>query len=263
MGSKLFSKQSIHVGFFVLAVAMGIPAHATEVGQILVCYACQNSGNPAIDAALTANPGVASDGILFAFVNSSSSAIAGGLFSVSNASPADSFIVPTIAAGSTYILVPGVTSDSGVHASGGLFGLTGVQDTSDGAGGVSDSSMFSLTGFYNSLAITSTTAGTSTAVPGTFTAGDPGLIHPFRDNPANGSTSFLGLGPSGDGGCSNCYFGEVATLDTPATNATPEPGTPVLLVTGLGAMAWFAHGAKRRIKPLEGVTPDGPPPAYS
>ena len=73
--------------------------------------------------------GVASDGLLFAFVNTSASAITGGIFSVSNSSPVDSFVVPALAAGGTYILIPGVTNDSGVHPAGGLFGATGVKDT--------------------------------------------------------------------------------------------------------------------------------------
>lgn len=228
---------------FALAALLGAaaaPAHAAQVGQILVCYACQNTGNATIDAALTANPGVASDGLLFAFVNTSASNITGAHFS-ENGTPADSFALPTITAGSTYILIPGVTDDGGTHLAGGLFKTTGVMDTSDGAGGVNDSTAFTFTGLDNALAVTSTTAGTSTTVPGTFTAGDPGLIQPFRGNPTGGSTSFLGLGPSGDGGCSNCYYGLVATLDTPNLTGVPEPGTPALLITGLGVIGWMAR----------------------
>jgi hypothetical protein len=182
----------------VLLALVALPAHASQIGTISVCYACQNTGDPLIDAALAANPGVASDGILFAFKDTSGFAITGGVFSLSGTSPADSFIVPTIAAGGEFIFIPGITSDGGIHPAGGLFGATGVMDTSDGSGGVTDSSIFRFTGISNALAVSSLTAGSSTAIAGTFTAADPGLFKPWI-SPSGGSTSFLGLGPSGDG----------------------------------------------------------------
>ncbi len=232
---------ALAVAAFSLSVTS---AKAGQVGEILACYACQSSGNASVDSALAASPGVASDGPLFAFVNTSSSAISGGTFSVSNATPADSFTLPSIGAGSTYILVPGVTTDSGTHASGGLFGSTGVMDTSDGVGGVTDASMFKFLGMDNGLTVTSLTAGTSTGTSGTFTPGDPGLIKPFVGNPTGGSTSLLGDGPNGDGGCSNCYFGEVATLDTTSTppmTGTPEPAGIGLMLAGLGVLGATAR----------------------
>jgi hypothetical protein len=245
--------MKIHVGSIIKAsiwisslTACGSVALAAQVGQILVCYACTGTGNAAIDAALTANPGVATDGLLFAFVNTSASAITGGIFSVSNSSPADSFVVPALAAGGTYIFIPGVTNDGGVHPAGSLFNATGVKDTSDGDGGLTDASIFKFTGLDAGLAVSSTTAGSSTGTPGTFTPGDPGLAKPFRDNPANGSTSFLGLGPNGDGGCNNCYFGLVATLNTPSVSSVPEPSSYALLMTGLSMAAWVR--AKRRVR---------------
>lgn len=235
----------------VVATLLGIaniPANGAQVGQILVCYACQNTGNAAVDAALAATPGVASDAILFAFVNSSSSPITGGVFSVTNASPNDSFSLPTIAANSTFILIPGVTSDGATHPSGGLFAPTGIMDTSDGAGGLSDSSIFRFTGVDNGLAVTSTTAGTSTAIPGTFTPGDPGLFRTFRDTGATGQTSFIGLGPNGDTGCINCYFGVVATLNTPGVSGVPEPATSALFIVGLGVIGWVGRRAFARYR---------------
>jgi phage tail protein X len=218
-----------------------IPAQANQIGTVYVCYACTGTGNSTIDAALTANPGVASDGILFAFINTSGFAITGGVFSVSNASPNDSFTLPTIAAGATFILMPGITSDSGTHPSGGLFFNTGsAQDTSDGVGGLTDNSIFKFTGTDNSLAVTSTTFGTSTGTPGTFTPGDPGLDLPYRSPVSAGSSiSFIGDGPSGDGGCNNCYYGEVATLNT--VSGVPEPASPTLLILGLGTVCWMGR----------------------
>ena len=157
------------------AVCMAVPVHAAEIGQVFVCYACQNTGDTAIDAALTANPSVAFDGILFAFKNTSSSAITGGTFSLSGTSPADSFAIPSIAAGGEFILMPGITSDAASHPSGSFFATGATKDTSEGDGGVNDSSIFRFTGLWSGVAVTSITAGTNTP-DGTFTPGDPGLI---------------------------------------------------------------------------------------
>ena len=221
-----------------LALTISVPAMAgtTKIGDILACYACNTTGNPAVDAALAAHPEVAGDGLLFAFVNTSSQAITNGTFSVSNSNPSDSFSLPTIAANSTYIFIPGETADAALHPAGGLFGTTGAMDTSDGAGGVTDASIFRLIATQGMKSVTLTTAGTSTAIVGTFTAADPGLFQPYRDNPSY-STSFLGNGPNGDGGCSNCYFHEVATLNIPSASGTvPEPASWALMLAGFGVV---------------------------
>jgi len=198
----------------LLTLCAMAPLPADPIGQILVCYACQNTGDAAIDTALAANPDVAYDGILFAFKNTSGFAITGGVLSVKGTTPSDSFLLPAIPAGGEFILIPGITSDGANHPSGGLFELTGAMDTSDGGGGVDDTSIFQFTGTANGSAVTSVTAGTN-APDGTFTPGDPGLIMPWRDS-GGGKTSFVGDGPDGDGGCSNCYFGLVASLNTSA-----------------------------------------------
>src|ERR1017187_6079069 len=97
----------------------GSDAHASVVGDILACYACQNTGNAAVDAALVANPSVASDGLLFAFENTSGTQVTNAVFNVTGSS--DSFNIGTIAANSTVIILPGLSNDGGVHTAGTLF----------------------------------------------------------------------------------------------------------------------------------------------
>ena len=115
--------------------------------DIFACCACQTTGNAVIDNALTHNPNVASDGLLFAFVNNTWLAISNALFSVSNASPLDSFSIGLVPVGATFILPPGLSDDAGGHLAGGLFKDVGATaDTSDGAGGVTDAPIFTFTG---------------------------------------------------------------------------------------------------------------------
>ena len=206
------------------AAGLALPAMAAARVDIYACYACQNSGNAAIDAALAANPSVASDGLLFAFVNTSGTALTNAVFSVGNAAPADSFSIGSLAAGATFILMPGLSDDGAVHASGGLFAATGAtMDTSDGDGGVTDASVFSFSGLLGTQALSS----------GAIVAGDPALIRVYRDPGATGQTSFLGLGPDGDVGCTNCYF---AQIGAGTVAAVPEPATGALLLAGLGVL---------------------------
>ncbi len=216
---------------FVLLLAAGLSpaAFASSTVDIFACYACQNTGVSAIDSALTANPSVAYDGLLFAFDNTGSTAVTNAVFSLTNNSPNDQFDIGTIAAGSWVIVMPGLSNDGGVHPAGGLFAATGVTtDTSDGAGGVSDASIFTFTGTFGAQAITS----------GGIVSGNPALIRTWI-SPTNGQTSFLGLGPSGDGGCNNCYFAQIGTAAAPV----PLPSATWLFCP---AIAGVLRIAKRR-----------------
>ena len=107
-------------------------------------------------------------------------------------------------------------------------------DTSDGDGGVSDSSLFAFTGSQGPLAVTS----------GVFTPADS--FRPYRDNAAF-STSFVGQGPNGDGGCINCYFGEIALLSVPSVGAVPEPSTWAMMILGFAGIGFMAY--RRKSKP--------------
>ena len=221
----------------VLLTAMPLThAYSAQIGTIFACYACQSTGNTAIDTYLATGAGgtaVAGDGLLFAFVNSGASPLTGGVFTV-DGTITDTFALPAIAAGGTFILVPGETNDGAMHLSGAFFSDTGsVIDTSDDHSQVNDSTLWSFTGMENGQTVTS----------GNFTAGDVALILPFRGNPSGGMTSFLGNGPSGDGGCSNCYFGPIAALSTPNVmpSGVPEPAPFVLTLTGFAALICLKH----------------------
>lgn len=218
---------------------------AAQVGTIYACYACANTGNSAVDTYLTSGPGgtsVSSDGLLFAFWNSGSTPITNAAFSVSGSSSADVFKIGTIAADSTFILVPGVTSDGGTHPSNGFFNSSqGVLDTSDGAGNITDSSVWSFTGTDAGQSVTS----------GNITAGESSLLMPFINPTVSGSmVSFIGQGPSGDGGCNVCYFGPIASLASSSStgggggSAVPEPADFSLIALGIGVIACFARSRR-------------------
>lgn len=202
---------------------------AAQTLDIYACYACQNTGNAAIDAALAANPSVAADGLLFAFFNTGATTVTNATFAVSGANPNDSFKIGSIAAGASFIALPGLSDDGGTHGAGGLFESVGAtRDTSDGQGGVTDLSVFSFTALL----------GGHSASSGAIVAGDPALIRTWRDPGATGQTSFLGLGPNGDGGCTNCYFGKIGSVVS-----VPETETYAMMLAGLGALG---IGARRR-----------------
>ena len=140
--------------------------------------------------------------------------------------------MPTIAANSTFILMPGLTSDGNSHPSGGLFAHTGItMDTSDGDGGLNDATVFQFIGAQ----------GSSTVTSGSFSPSESYL--PWR-SPSGGSTSFVGQGPNGDGGCNNCYFGQIATLSVSGVS-TPEPSTWVMMGIGFGGLAFAGNRARR------------------
>jgi hypothetical protein len=230
MLAKFKSVSTLAAVVTLSAGALSAPAHATiNVGEILACYACQNSGNAAIDAALATGtgPDVASDGLLFAFVNTSGSPITGGVFS-ENGSPNDSFALPTLAANSTFILIPGTSVDGGIHLAGGLFSFNNfVMDTSDGDGGLSNSTVFAFNGSQGVKAVTS----------GDFTPADS--ILPWRSIPSV-PISFVGQGPGGDS-CINCYFGQIATLTVPSAGAIPEPSTWAMILLGFAGLGFAGY----------------------
>lgn len=226
-----FAIASLLVGY---VSSVSDRAEAAVVGDIQACYSCQDTGNAAIDAALAANNSVAVDGLLLAFINTSGSAITNATFSVNTGSYSDTFSIGTIAANSTFIFLPGLSDDGGVHPAGSLFAHTGAtMDTSDGDGSVNGNSAFSFSGLENGLAVTS----------GSFTPLSVGT-QPYRDNPNAGNTDFIGVDGTGDPGCDNCFYGTLANLSTPNVGAVPEPSTWAMMLLGFCGLGFMAYRKK-------------------
>lgn len=194
-------------------------AHAAQVGNIVAFY---NAPNPY-------GVGVI-DGPAFVFNNTSGSAITDGVFTIgaNTATPANSFLVGTIAAGSDFLVIPGVTNDGQPgHTFFDVIG--GVLDTSN-SGPADDSTPFMFTGLLNGQAV------------------DTGVFTPGTTSKPSGDTTisqinFLGGGPQSDGPCNDCYDPSiVATINT-ASPAVPEPAAFALLA--LGVLPLFAFVRRR------------------
>ncbi len=191
-------------------------AQAGTVGSIAACYFCSApAGN---------NFGFGvQDAPIFQFTNTSGNAITNATFTIEASgdnATADTFNIGTIAAGASFDLFVGVTSDGG---SGHTFFApagSGGRDTSD-FGPDSNSVAFEFLGMSNGSSVSS----------GVFTAGQSAMTS--LDGSVSG-LNFLG-GPAGaDGPCNNCYYNaDVANISTPTVSATPEPGSLMLLSVGL------------------------------
>jgi PEP-CTERM motif len=86
-----------------------------------------------------------------------------------------------------------------------------------------------------------------TLAPPTIVAGGefilmPGITSDGGSHPGNGLFA-LNEGCGHDGGCSNCYFGLVATLQATPVTGIPEPSTLLLMGSAL-----LFIGAARKVK---------------
>jgi len=216
---KAVLRISVTLGFVSLSL---IAAKAETVGDIRVCYNCDNS-------VFVSLFGV-QDGPIFAIDNTSGTAITSGVLTIDDTADGlvDSFDLGTIAAAATFYVEPGVTNDGESHTAGNFFSVTGgIRDTSD-VGPNSDSVPFEFTGLQGSVKIDS----------GVFT---PNASKGPSNDGTIGTINFLGGGPESDGPCNDCFGPKiVATLSTPSTSTVPEPGSLSLLVMGLAGVAGCA-----------------------
>jgi hypothetical protein len=129
----------------MLSVAGPAPARADVIGNIQVCYFCNNNFGQGVQ-----------DGPIFELNNTSTTAITGATFTANG----DAFNVGTIPALGSVILIPGVSSDGSAHS--GFWHVTGsILDTSD-VGPDANNTPFSFMGLQGLL-----TASTGAFTPAT------------------------------------------------------------------------------------------------
>lgn len=207
----------------VLAVA----ANGAGVGDIEACYACAaNFTAHTFDGSVDL-----SDGVGFAIVNTSGTAITNGVLQIlvgGDNATADSFNVGTIGAGATVYVVPGISDDG--QSGHTFFAVTSVaRDTSD-VGPLADSVPFQFTGQQGSTPVST----------GIFTPG--GSVRASNDAGVS-SMNFLG-GPSD--GCDDCFGPAiVAHITTGGPATTPAPSSLPLLGIGLAGLAAWLFARRR------------------
>ena len=183
---------------------------ATAVGTISVCY---------YSAECTYAGGVV-DAPVFLFTNTSGAAITGARFAIAKSTKlsivADKFVLGTIKAGASAVIVTGLSNDKKNHPAGGFFAAVGgPKDTSDG-GPDADSIVFTFSG----------KSGTAQVTSGKIKVGTS--AGPSKDGTV-AHLNFLGGPANGDGPCGDCFASTViATL-----SVAPTQTLPAALIDGL------------------------------
>jgi hypothetical protein len=211
--------KSVAVSVVVAAVATvsTLPAIASEVGNIEVCYNCANNFGQGVQ-----------DGPIFQINDLTATPLTNVQFTANG----DTYNVGVVA--TSVILIPGVSNDLGTHT--GFWTHTGsILDTSD-SGPNSGSTPFSLIAMWGGL---SATTGVFTPASSVQAASNDGTIPD--------GINFLGGGPETDGPCNDCYGpGIVATINTADITNTPLPAALPLFATGIGGLGFLGWRRKRK-----------------
>jgi hypothetical protein len=217
------------VSGFAFAVAAMTPlgVHATEVGNIEVCYNC-GVGSEAANFF----QGV-QDGPIFEINNLTSTALTSVMFTANG----DTYNVGTISGLGNVILIPGISS-AGVSGGDttGFWAVKGfILDTSD-SGPNANNTAFDLTALFGAQ---SATTGSFTPASSLQTESNDGRVN-------DGGISFLGGPGDNDPPCFNCYGPDVVATINTASTATPLPAALPLFASGFGAIGLLAWRRKRK-----------------
>jgi hypothetical protein len=191
----------------------------TIVGEVQAVYNAPNGFQ------FNGSPVGVIDGPAFLIENTSGADITSVVFTVES----DSLRVGTIAAHSSIVVIPGLSTDGQTHA--GFFkNLGAALDTSD-SGPNGDGVQFQLTGLQGAVGVDS----------GVFTPG-------ATAGPSNDGTishiNFLGGGsPDTDVACNNC-FGPKVVAELVLQPGVPEPSAWILLSVGM-VLAWSGRRLQR------------------
>ena len=217
--------------------------NATQSGYIGVFYSSTPpSPCPAALSVLCAangsennSLGGAQNGPIFVFVNTGNSPITNGVLTIVGV---DFFDVPTIAAGSSFILVPGVTNDGQNHGSANFFTVTGsIYDSADDFPGL-NSTAFKFTGQQGGTQIQSVDICGTIAAP-IFT---PACTAGTSNDGTVTGLNFLGGPNSNADSCSNCFGPAiVALLGTFTSGSTSGSPLSITSTTLPGATTGVAY----------------------
>ena len=185
------------------------------------------------------------DGPVFVVVNTSNTDITNAMLTIVGT---DFFDIGTIAADSSFTVIPGVSNDGLDHGDENFFTHTGsVFDSSDEFPSL-NTTEFELTGEQGSTQIVSVDICGIIAAP-VFT---PACTAGPSNDGAVDSINFLGGPGNNDGPCDNCFGPAiVADLET-AVAETPEPSSFLLFGGALiGLSSGLSIRRKSRISPGE------------